>query len=146
MSAFFVKEKVGWLYGLPIAILSLLTLGAGIWHGRSYREEQSNNPGFIPPGGNGPYTETPCKVTRDFLTKLLDNCRDLKKVAIENNATIEWDQFKSLTEQAAGAVKKKSYNEASRFYARAISFMMKEFRFQKLKQLGTSGPADEQDD
>jgi len=67
-------------------------------------------------------------------------------VAIENDATIEWDQFKSLTEQATAAVKKNAYNEASRFYARAISFMMKEFRFQKLKQLGTSLPADEQDE
>ena len=80
------------------------------------------------------------------MTKLLENCRELKKVAIENQATIEWDQFKNLTEQAAAAAKRKAYNEATRFYARAISFMMKEFRFQKLKQPGASLPADEQDD
>ena len=91
--AILVQAQMGWLYGLPVAILSLLTLGAGIWHGRSYRKEQADNPGFIPPQGNGPYTETPCKVTREFLTKLLENCRELKKVAIENEATIEWDHF-----------------------------------------------------
>lgn len=146
ITAFLVAEKTSLIYGVPIAVLSLLTLGAGIWLGRSYREEQTNSPGFVPPQGNGPYTETPCKVTREFLTKLMNNCRDLKEVAIENDATIEWDQFKSLTEQATAAVKKNAYNEASRFYARAISFMMKEFRFQKLKQLGTSLPADEQDE
>ncbi len=144
--AILVQAQMGWLYGLPVAILSLLTLGAGIWHGRSYRKEQADNPGFIPPQGNGPYTETPCKVTREFLTKLLENCRELKKVAIENEATIEWDQFKNLTEQAAAAAKKKSYNAATRFYARAESFMMKEYRFQKLKQPGASLPADDQAD
>ena len=143
--AFFVQEKFGWLYGLPLAIISLLTLGAGIWHGRSYRQEQADTPRFIPPQGKGPYTNTPCKITREFLTKLLENCRELKKVAIENQATIEWDQFKNFTKQAADAAKRKAFNEATRFYARAISFMMKEFRFQKLKQPGTSLPADEQD-
>ena len=67
-------------------------------------------------------------------------------MAIENQATIEWDQFKNLTQQAAAAAKKKAYNEATRFYARAVSFMMKEFRFQKLKQIGSSLAADEQAD
>ena len=146
ITALVVGELFDWVYGLPIAIASLLTLGMGIWFGRGYREEKTNNPGFIPPQGDGPYTETPCKVTHNFLAKLLDHCRDLKRVAIENEATIEWDQFTDLMGQATAAVKKKSYNEASRFYARAISFMMKEFRFQKLKQLGTSLTADEQED
>ena len=59
-------------------------------------------------------------------------------MALENQATIEWDHFNELTTQAASAAKKQGYNESMRFYARAISFMMKEFRFQKLKQLGTS--------
>ena len=47
--AFFVTEKVGWLYGVPVAIISLLTLAAGIWHGRSYRQKQADNTGFRSP-------------------------------------------------------------------------------------------------
>ena len=136
--AFWISETSTWIFGLPIALLGLGTLGTGIWLGRSYRQEIANTPAFRPPQGKGPYTDTHCKITREFLAKLLDKCRDLKKVALENQATIEWDHFNELTTQAASAAKKQGYNESMRYYARAISFMMKEFRFQKLKQLGTT--------
>ncbi|MCP4811377.1 MAG: serine/threonine-protein phosphatase [Planctomycetaceae bacterium] len=136
--AFWISETSTWVFGLPIAVLGLGTLATGIWLGRSYRQEVANTPAFTPPQGKGPYTNTGCKVTREFLAKLLDKCRDLKKVALENQATIEWDHFNELTTQAASAAKKQGYNESMRYYARAISFMMKEFRFQKLKQLGTT--------
>lgn len=135
--AYFVAASdYGLLAGLPIAVVSFITLGLGIWLGREYRKEQAEGPVFTPPEGKGPYTKTPCKVTGEFLTKLLENCRDLKKYAQENQANVEWSRFNELTMQANNAAKKRNYNEATRFFARAISFMMKEFRFQKLKQPG----------
>ena len=135
--AFWVSEQVNWMVGVPIAVASLGILVGGIWVGRQYRHEVQSKPTFTPPQGKGPYTETPCQVTKEFLGKLLDNCRDLKKVALENQANVDWDRFNDLTMQAATAAKKQGFNESMRFYARAVSFMMKEFRFQKLKQLPT---------
>jgi protein phosphatase len=88
--------------------------------------------------GKGPHAHVICKPGDELVTTLSSILKELREVAEESQWEVQWNRFDNYNRCAADAAGSKDFPEAVRNYAKAISFMMEEFRNQQNKQAGDS--------
>jgi protein phosphatase len=78
--------------------------------------------------GKGPYTQTTCQTTPEFVGKLADIIRQLRETAQEAAWEIDWEGLDQRCAAAEGAARADKHDAALRGYAGAISFLLSELR------------------
>jgi protein phosphatase len=84
--------------------------------------------------GNGPYSTTPCGPSQALVQKLAATLDELRSAAQGGEWNICWPPIDESCERAIAASGNGNYIEATRFYCRAISLVMKELRLQGPKK------------
>lgn len=100
---------------------------------------------YLPVGarfGKGPHATVECQPNEAFVAALISMIDQLRDAATEEQWSIDWNQFNSLTQQGKQAQDKKDFVAAVRHYATALRFMMNELRNQraKVKKSESGGP------
>ena len=78
--------------------------------------------------GKGPYTQTPCQATPEFIEKLADILRHVRETAAEAGWEIDWDGLDRRSAAADEAAQAGRHNDALQSYAGAITYLMSEVR------------------
>jgi protein phosphatase len=78
--------------------------------------------------GKGPYTQTPCQASAEFVSRLAGIMRQLRETADEANWDIDRDALDQRCHAAEEAARTEQHDQAMRGYAGAISFLMSELR------------------
>jgi hypothetical protein len=83
--------------------------------------------------GRGPHATVECQPNEVFVDELISMIDQLRDAATEEQWSIDWNQFNSLTQQGKQAQEKRDFAGAVRQYASALRFMMNELRNQRAK-------------
>ena len=78
--------------------------------------------------GQGPHREASAKPTAASLGKFAEMTAHLRKVALQQNWEVEWDDFNRLEASARAAAEEQDHKNAVAEYCRAISSMMEQLR------------------
>ncbi|MEQ8790456.1 MAG: protein phosphatase 2C domain-containing protein [Pirellulaceae bacterium] len=117
-----------WILGLVFGVVGLGTLGYILY---LLKSSPTRGGVVLPVGkhlGKGPYTQTSCQATPEFVETLAGVVEHLRKSARDAGWEINWSLADKHVEAAEVAAKSAKYAEAVRAYANTISFMMDEVR------------------